>query len=519
MILKSFLKKSNNSIEMLIISKLFVATGDFYQENIKYRAYKVIISTMKSMGVLDQGYFNIGRSHIFILDEVRDRILKKIQNEINDFNVESLQQVIVIAANILSECSSAIFMPNLIFPDKSLIKTINIISKKTNEDPKGIETQERSAYLKESLNLLYSQTESLKCNQGRKKVECNELSKLLTLECTLVIIFELRSALTNKLVNNIECNTKPLDVYSAELENTSKVIENMLGVSEELYGKNENKIMEVFKKEHGFDDESIINLLNLFNGTSKMVSKTKSEMKTWIQNSLELSKKQLDFFTKIMFFNSQKGKTSVGSTIKNINCSLFSTPFVENINGKIMVSKANLIEASMYLRRRVMNEDFADRGVHPLVKKLRNEKILPILQKNLKDVGIDSTINKNLEEIKDLKPILQNQQGFPHELDLYYVEKDTLRIFDLKNYMMPLSTKDVARIKKSVGKESTKLFKLNNFIENNKKLIENSLQLNFNAIKYGILITNNYCPFSNYKGIQIITVNQYLSNLAKEQTP
>ncbi|OYS59400.1 hypothetical protein CBF91_09505 [Limosilactobacillus reuteri] len=293
-------------------------------------------------------------------------------------------------------------------------------------------------------------------------------------------------------------------------------MENMLGLNEKLYAKNEDKIMKIFKSEHGFDDESIISLLNLFDGTVTMFSKTKSEMKELLQSKLRLDKKQLDFFMNIMFFDTQGIKGNISKVIKNVNCSIFSTPFVQNINGNVMVNKANLIEASMYLRRRIMNEDISDRGVHPLVKKLRNEKVLPILQKNLKDAGIDSTINKNLEEIKDLKQLLQNQKGFPHELDLYYVENGTLKIFDLKNYMIPLSIKDVARVKKSIAKEVTKLFKLNNFIENNKQIVKNSLKSNFDTIKYGILITNNYSPFTSYKGVQIITVSQYLNNLVKD---
>ncbi|OYS79450.1 hypothetical protein CBG05_03350 [Limosilactobacillus reuteri] len=511
--LEEFLQKSSDSIEMLIICKLFVATGEFLHENIKYGAFKTIISVMEKMGILDQKYFNMSRSHIYILDELKKRILTEIQDELSRFNIEDLQQVCMKAANILSECSVAIFEPDRIYPDVSLIKTINIISEKTNEDPKGAETQERSSYLKQSLNLLYSQTENLNCNQGLKKVEFDEFSKLLTFECSLIIILELRSALSSKLINIVEFNIKPLGIYSVELEKSSKVMENMLGLNEKLYAKNEDKIMKIFKSEHGFDDESIISLLNLFDGTVTMFSKTKSEMKELLQSKLRLDKKQLDFFMNIMFFDTQGIKGNISKVIKNVNCSIFSTPFVQNINGNVMVNKANLIEASMYLRRRIMNEDISDRGVHPLVKKLRNEKVLPILQKNLKDAGIDSTINKNLEEIKDLKQLLQNQKGFPHELDLYYVENGTLKIFDLKNYMIPLSIKDVARVKKSIAKEVTKLFKLNNFIENNKQIVKNSLKSNFDTIKYGILITNNYSPFTSYKGVQIITVSKYLNNL------
>ncbi|WP_225361274.1 hypothetical protein, partial [Limosilactobacillus reuteri] len=254
------------------------------------------------------------------------------------------------AANILSECSVAIFEPDRIYPDVSLIKTINIISEKTNEDPKGAETQERSSYLKQSLNLLYSQTENLNCNQGLKKVEFDEFSKLLTFECSLIIILELRSALSSKLINIVEFNIKPLGIYSVELEKSSKVMENMLGLNEKLYAKNEDKIMKIFKSEHGFDDESIISLLNLFDGTVTMFSKTKSEMKELLPSKLRLAKKQLDFFLNIMFFNTLGIKGNISKVIKNVNCSICSNPYVQKINGNIMVIMANRLEASIHLR-------------------------------------------------------------------------------------------------------------------------------------------------------------------------
>ncbi|OYT08574.1 hypothetical protein CBG27_00370 [Limosilactobacillus reuteri] len=76
-----------------------------------------------------------------------------------------------------------------------------------------------------------------------------------------------------------------------------------------------------------------------------MFSKTKSEMKELLQSKLRLDKKQLDFFMNIMFFDTQGIKGNISKVIKNVNCSIFSTPFVQNINGNVMVNKANLIEA------------------------------------------------------------------------------------------------------------------------------------------------------------------------------
>ena len=481
-----------------------------YKPNIKKKAQEKIIEIAKNMGIMRLGYYDITRKNKWLFSEITSKINAEIQNYLDSFNVLSVQKVCVHVANVLSACSFAIFEPDLLSKDsKKLVDDINFLSQITGEKPDGIEVQEKIALLKEALNLIYFETqckaESIKT---QNEVTEEDFINLLDLEVAAILIFELSNAL--KLNKNcvIHLQDTSLCIYSEQLENIDKLLKESLTVKEPLYDKIADDVMSLFKKEKGFDEKSLILLCDDFEG-EETIFRNLSDMKSLIKERLRLNSKQFDFFIEIMFL---KCKAKCGAEIiKNVNYSFFTTPFVLDKNGLVWLNKSNLMEAAKYLRRRVINEDIPlPKNIKNIIREKINEKLLPIIKEELQAIGIECFINVNLEKDEKLKGLLDGIKNTPHELDLYYVDNNVLKIYDLKNYLIPLSIKDsVVRIGNSIKKEKIKLRNLNRILEHNHKLIEERLNIHFDSIEYGILLTTDCYHSDKHEDISVIFVDDF----------
>lgn len=478
--------------------------------SIKKKAQSQIIEIMEQMGIMELGYYDITRSNN-ILSYIANKFHSIIEESIDELDVLSVQKSCLNIADLLSTCSFAIFEPDTILTN--IESLVEIINNSTGEDLKGIEFQEKIGLLKEALNLLYFETQSnIKNKNCQKRVTEKAFMNLLELETSTILIFELEKSLRISKNCVIHFEKSPIYIYSEQLEDVNQVLQKMLTVKEPLYDEAANNVMSIFKKENGFDDESLFLLCSEFK-SGKAISLSLDDMKALIKEKLSLNEEQLDFFVSIMFLNCKN--TEYDKIIRNVNYGFFTTPFVIDFNGRVWLNKSNLYEAAKYLRRRVINEDIRlSRNIKNLIKETIDERKLTIIKSELQSKGIDCFINVDLEKNDVLNKLFYNTKNTPHEIDLYYVSNGILKIYDLKNYLIPLSIKEsVIGIKNSIAKETTKLHNLNNILENNHKLIEKGLSLDFDSIEYTILLTTDCYHANQYQDISVIFVDNFLSML------
>lgn len=485
-------------------------------ESIKGKAQLKIIKLMQEMGIMDLGYYDVTRESEWILAELTCKLNSIIKKRLDRLNILGVQECCIRIADVLSAFSFAIFEPDTISKNsKSLIDGINILSQIFGEKPEGMELQEKIGILKEALNLLYFETESNIENNNCQNKTIEGFMDLLELETSTILVYELKKSLRISKNCVIHFEENPLHIYSEQLEDVNKVLQKMLTVKESLYDETANEVMSLFREEKGFNDKSLFLLCNEFE-SNETVSLSLKDMKALIKEKLCLNEKQLDFFVSIMFLN-YKDKTH-DEIIRNVNCGFFTTPFAMDVEGKVWLNKSNLYEAAKYLRRRVINEDIPlSKNIKNVIKEKINEKKLPIIKKELQIKGIKCFTNVDLAKDKVLKKLFYGIKNTPHEIDLYYVSNNVLKIYDLKNYLIPLSVKEsVIRIGNSIAKEATKLHNLNNILENNHKLIEERLNLHFNSIEYAILLTTDCYYADKNKDISVIFVDDFLRMLRKK---
>ncbi len=142
---------------------------------------------------------------------------------------------------------------------------------------------------------------------------------------------------------------------------------------------------------------------------------------------------------------------------------MFTTPFVhKNSDTNLYVMKYNLVEAAMYLRKRIIYRKIPmKRKLSILIKELRNERELPkikerILEKGKRPVGINKDFGKDMRT----KYLIDNEKKIPHEIDLFYKKDDTLIIYDLKDYEIPFSLAALSKVKKKIKWRSWKTIKI-----------------------------------------------------------
>lgn len=499
-----------------VFFSIFINEQD--NSSIKRRSQKKILKYMKKMGVMELGYYDVTRKNKWIFSELISRLNYVIKKRLDNLRILSIQECCISVSAILSTCSFAIFDPDALGKNsKILADGIRILSQNSGEKPKGIEIQEKIGMLKEALNLIYFETQNQNKNCQNNVTE-EDFIDLLELEISTILIFELEKSLRINKNCVIHFEEVPIHIYSEQLENVNNVLERMLTVKESLYGEAANDIMELFKREKGFNDKSLFLLCSEFGSNDETISLSLRNMRTLIKEKLCLNDTQLDFFVSIMFLN-YKNK-SHDEIIRNVNYSLFTTPFVTDIEGTVWVNKSNLCEAAKYLRRRVINEDVPlPRNVKNIIKEKINEKVLPIIKKELQARGFECFTNIDLAKDVVLKKLFYGIKNTPHEIDLYYINNDVLKIYDLKNYLIPLSVKEsVIRIGNSIAKETIKLHNLNNILENNHRLIEERLSLHFSSIEYAILLTTDCYYADKYEDIPVIYVDNFLRMLSDKNT-
>lgn len=178
---------------------------------------------------------------------------------------------------------------------------------------------------------------------------------------------------------------------------------------------------------------------------------------------LQLNNKQWMYFEKTMFFNSKK--LCREKMMKNVNCSLFDIPFaLTKDETKVSIVKYTIAESAMYLRRRIIYKDIRlNRFISNVIKKLRNERVLPYLKTKISYRNKIVGINKDFGKDKKIKEILYNRKNVPHEIDLFYKENGNLEIFDLKDYHIPFSLIDLNKIERKLKKNPKKIRKLSKF--------------------------------------------------------
>lgn len=499
-------------LQFQVIPSLFISEEN--ELNLKRRAQSKIIEIAKEMGIMELGYYDITRSNGYIFSEILRRLNLTISRHLDSLNVLNVQKFCISITNVLSDCSFAIYEPDI--TSKYLVDGINFLSQISGEDLKGVEVQEKIGMLKEAVNLIYFETQNKDSSKEvQAEVTAYEIMNLLELEIAVILIFELNKSL--KLDNNtIRLEKESSLVYSEKLKDINKVLQKMSTVKELLYGEDADYVMAIFKKVKGFNDESLYPLCDEFKNDETLSLKI-NDMRSLIQTKLGLTDRQLEYFISIMFLDYTNKEYD--EVIKNVNCSLFTTPFIVDVKGMVWLNKSTLLEAAKYVRRRVINEDISlPRNLKRIIKEKINEKSLSIIKKELESQKIKCFINVDLAKDDVLKELFHGTKNTPHELDLYYVEDEVLKIYDLKNYLIPLSVKDsVVRIGNSINKETNKLHNLNKILESKHELIEERLKLRFNSIEYGILLTTD-CYYSDKSNdVSVTFVDDFLEMLRKSK--
>lgn len=198
------------------------------------------------MGIMELGYYDITRSNGYIFSEILRRLNLTISRHLDSLNVLNVQKFCISITNVLSDCSFAIYEPDI--TSKYLVDGINFLSQISGEDLKGVEVQEKIGMLKEAVNLIYFETQNKDSSKEvQAEVTAYEIMNLLELEIAVILIFELNKSL--KLDNNtIRLEKESSLVYSEKLKDINKVLQKMSTVKELLYGEDADYVMAIFKK-------------------------------------------------------------------------------------------------------------------------------------------------------------------------------------------------------------------------------------------------------------------------------
>lgn len=128
--------------------------------SIKKKAQGKMIELMQEMGVMGLDYYDVTRENEWMLSEITSKLNSAVKKHLDNLNILSVQKCCISIADLLSSFSFAIFDPDTISTEiKGIIDGINFLSQVTEEDPKGIDIQEKIALVKEAINLIYFETQ------------------------------------------------------------------------------------------------------------------------------------------------------------------------------------------------------------------------------------------------------------------------------------------------------------------------------------------------------------------------
>lgn len=191
--------------------------------------------------------------------------------------------------------------------------------------------------------------------------------------------------------------------------------------------------------------------------------------------------------------NSNINKMKKSNHMCSANSRLFRAPIIR-LETKILVPTYTWIESLNYLSLRILNRDiFSDMVTNEwneLIKKTYDEYDLPELKQHLQEKNINAQINVNLAQVQELKKDIESIKKMPHEIDLLYINKNSLVIMDLKNYGVQHNFTDVRKVVQNINTQKGKMNKLRQFVMEKKDVFRQILKSEFDEVIVGILTVN-----------------------------
>lgn len=189
--------------------------------------------------------------------------------------------------------------------------------------------------------------------------------------------------------------------------------------------------------------------------------------------------------------NSNDFKKAVNpeNLIGDNNRRLLRSPIIET-ESYYLLSPATWMSACKTLKLRILNRDIKIKNVgnfNELVKAKYDEYYLKKIQSTLASNGIRANTHFDMSKHKEIKDYFESKKKVPHEIDLYYMKNDTLYIWDLKNYKLQHSFKEIRKLDNNIREEKRKLYNLGNIIEENIGDFNKEFQIRFTRVKMGIL--------------------------------
>lgn len=211
-----------------------------------------------------------------------------------------------------------------------------------------------------------------------------------------------------------------------------------------------------------------------------------------------LSKESVDHLVNAFILNDKKyykhqdernNRHHMGSA----NSRLYRAPIIQ-LETKILVPTYTWLESLNYLSLRILNRDIFSEMVtntwNELIKQSYDEYDLPALQRHLEDKQITAHINVDLANIQEIKEDIESIKQMPHEVDLLFVNQQSLIVIDLKNYGIQHNFVDVRKVVNKINKQKAKMNKLKQFIMERKPIFERMFQEEFNDVSVSILTVN-----------------------------
>ncbi|WP_300827476.1 hypothetical protein [Helicobacter sp. UBA3407] len=130
------------------------------RSNVDGMACRVIISSMEKMSLLTLGYFSISKMNLYILDEVKKKIEQKIKDYFLNYNLISIQKLCLKCASSLSKLSFSMYRIDN-YADTDIMQIFDILDSFGKNIRENF-YQERMAFLKEAMDLIYFETEEYK---------------------------------------------------------------------------------------------------------------------------------------------------------------------------------------------------------------------------------------------------------------------------------------------------------------------------------------------------------------------
>lgn len=284
-----------------VIANLLLSEGEGKIRNIHENAEQIIINYMEKMRLLELNYFNIENESKTILMCIKKYILAEITDQMSKYDVNQIQSLCLDFAAELSRISCSLY--NHKYKDTEL-KALFDLAAFLGIDIKENRYQERMGLLKEAVNFIFYNTRNAnKCNNS---ITIKQFMNLINLEASVIILDQIYFSLSNdpqmsividKCWKGEKIRSQKLQLESGKLE-TIKNQEN-----EDLYGKNEQIVVNKFEEIMGFSDRTLEKFIDQY-FNEQDVLKINNEYE--LASILDLNQNQMQNFKNIMFFDFNK---------------------------------------------------------------------------------------------------------------------------------------------------------------------------------------------------------------------